>query len=339
MNTRKYDVSCIGFSTVDEVIEGIDVKKLVTKPVYPAKDAGFGVGGDALNEATVLARLGLKTSLATKLGGDFLADIVKTHCRREKISDEYIVIDPSLKTTMGIAVVGQEDERRIIPVAEGRSVDKYAAEEIPNSLFVNSRIISFASLFVVPLMTDEKLAQVFRKAKAAGCIVCCDVKMTGSERLKDVSQSLSYVDFIFPNFAEARLLTGEREPEKIAQKFLEEGVGTVVLKLGTPGSYIRNEREEYWIPSYEVDAVDSTGAGDNFAAGFIAGLVEEKDLVSCAKLASAASSCCVQAYGAVSGVKNREQLLAIIREGASDWERNSAQVAKKWVVNDSKGML
>ena len=63
-----------------------------------------------------------------------------------------------------------------------------------------------------------------------------------------------------------------RSQRRSASFFLDRGVKIVGLKMGSEGSYVRSATEEYWIPPYKVEAVDATGAGDSFVAGFLAGL-------------------------------------------------------------------
>lgn len=332
-------VLCIGFTTVDQVISGINAEQLVTKAVYPAEDCSFSVGGDAANEAVVLARLGVDTALCTKLGGDFLKNIVLDYCEKAGVDMSKTIIDPSIGTTMGIALIGDKDSRRIIPVAKGRSTDCLCEEDIKTEWFSDLKAISFASLFVVPKMTMPVLSRLFAAAKAAGCIVCCDVKMEGTEKIEDMKEVLPYVDYIFPNFAEARSLTDEKEPLRIAQRFLDYGTGCVVLKLGVPGCLVKTKEEEYWIPSYKVQSVDSTGAGDNFAAGFIAGIVTGETRKESAKIACAASSVCVQNHGATAGVYDMDTLKAIVKAGEEGWEERAAKVADAWEKEEADSFL
>ena len=333
------EVLCIGFTTVDQVISGIDAKKLADTPVYPAKDCSFSVGGDAANEAVTLANLGIRTGLCTKLGGDFLAQIVLDYCEKNGVDTSKIIRDEKIGTTMGIAVVGDNDDRRIIPVAKGRSTECLTEEDINPEWFTGVKAVSFASLFVMSGMDMKALSRLFQAAKKAGCIVCCDVKMEGSETIEDMKEVLPFVDYIFPNFAEARTLTGEREPLRVADRFLDYGAGCVVLKLGLPGAVIRSREETIWIPSYPADSVDSTGAGDNFAAGFIGGLVQNKNLTECGKMACAASSLCVRHYGATDGTLSMEQLQGVIRDGEEDWPAMAAEVPGAWEEKETDSLL
>jgi sugar/nucleoside kinase (ribokinase family) len=81
------------------------------------------------------------------------------------------------------------------------------------------------------------------------------------------------------------------------------------LKMGDQGSYIRTRDWEMFVPIYKVDTVDATGAGDAFAAGFLAGVSSGWDHRKAAKLANAVGACCVTSMGATAGVKNMEETL------------------------------
>lgn len=331
---KSFDVVCIGFTCVDEAITGLDSQALFRQPLMPAKDVQFGVGGDAANEATVLARLGVNTQLITKLGGDFLGRMVLEHMQREGIDTQAITVDPAINTTIGVSIIGNGDDRYIIPVGENRSTAMLCESDIAENAFLGVKVVSFASLFTMPRIDVQAMTRIFHKVKSAGALLCMDVKMEGHERLAEIAPALADVDYIFPNFSEACLLTGEAEPEKVARRFLDCGVKTVVLKLGLPGCYVRSREEALWIPSYPADAVDSTGAGDNFAAGFITGLIKGLSTMECAKYACAAASICVRQVGSVSAIQNLPQLEQVIAQGEPDWANRASQVSLSWKAPD-----
>ena len=77
------------------------------------------------------------------------------------------------------------------------------------------------------------------------------------------------IDYLMPSYDEAVFVTGEMEPDKIADVFLKAGVGNVVLKLGDQGCFFKNAEERFYTDPYSVKPVDTTGCGDNFVAGFV----------------------------------------------------------------------
>ena len=121
------------------------------------------------------------------------------------------------------------------------------------------------------------------------------------------------MDYLFPNFEEAKLLTGKETLDDIADSFLNCGVKTVVIKTGKRGCFIKRVDMKIEVPAVSgITAIDTIGAGDNFASGFISALLEGKTLRECALFANATAAISVLSVGATTGVKNRklvEQLL------------------------------
>ena len=86
--------------------------------------------------------------------------------------------------------------------------------------------------------------------------------------LDDLHDSLHLIDYITPNEDEARHFSGKEQPEEMADTFLGYGVKNVIIKLGGKGCLFKNAEERMILPACEIQAVDATGAGDNFVAGF-----------------------------------------------------------------------
>jgi sugar/nucleoside kinase (ribokinase family) len=90
-------------------------------------------------------------------------------------------------------------------------------------------------------------------------------------------------------------------------------VGTVVLKLGEIGCYLRSRERAFALPALPVRAVDALGAGDAFAAGYITGLIHGWDLERTARFATAVGATCVTALGATTGVRSLAETLDFLR--------------------------
>ncbi|MBQ9629737.1 MAG: bifunctional hydroxymethylpyrimidine kinase/phosphomethylpyrimidine kinase, partial [Synergistaceae bacterium] len=127
------------------------------------------------------------------------------------------------------------------------------------------------------------------------------------ERLHDIEHALKYIDYFFPNYDEGRNLTGHDDPEEIADVLLKLGVKNVILKIGKKGCLVKNSGEKFIVPAYShANCIDTTGAGDNFASGFITGLLEGRSIHECAKMANCAASLAIEAVGATNGLMSRE---------------------------------
>ena len=104
------------------------------------------------------------------------------------------------------------------------------------------------------------------------------------------------------------MLSGKERPEEVAQFFLDYGIGTVLLKLGAEGCYVRTADEEFVTPAFKVEkVVDTLGAGDCHAAGFPAATVKGWDLRRACRFAYAVGAACVSARG-TSGIRPMRQI-------------------------------
>ena len=125
---------------------------------------------------------------------------------------------------------------------------------------------------------------------------------------------MEYIDLFIPSIEEAIMLSGKEEPEEIADAFLAMGVKTVVIKLGKKGCFIKDSvGEKYFIPTYsKIKAVDTTGAGDSFVAGFLTGITKGMGLYESGRFANAVGTHCVMAAGASTGIKSYEEIVKFI---------------------------
>ncbi|MBO6016637.1 MAG: bifunctional hydroxymethylpyrimidine kinase/phosphomethylpyrimidine kinase, partial [Oscillospiraceae bacterium] len=148
----------------------------------------------------------------------------------------------------------------------------------------------------------------------AGQITVADTKLPNFRflNLEDLRDSLPLIDYITPNEDEARYYSGKDTPEEMADVFLERGVGNVIIKLGGKGCFFKNPESSFSLPACEIRAVDATGAGDNFVAGFTAELLCGSTPFDALRFANACGAICTTAVGAGTALKNRDQVFAFL---------------------------
>ena len=100
----------------------------------------------------------------------------------------------------------------------------------------------------------------------------------------------------------------------MAEVFLAMGVGSVIIKLGARGCYYRDSGTVLSLPALPVRAVDATGAGDNFVAAFVSERLRGKDTEDALRFANACGALCTPAVGASSALRNRDQVLNLLRD-------------------------
>ena len=112
---------------------------------------------------------------------------------------------------------------------------------------------------------------------------------------------------MLPSENEVRLLTGENYVEG-SKILIEEGASIVAVKLGERGCYVTDEREKHLLEPYKVKVVDTTGAGDAFCAGFLYGVIKNRDLYECGRLGNFVASRCIKKAGAREGLPRHSDL-------------------------------
>ena len=235
---------------------------------------------------------------------------LKEHLEKEKVSTEHVIVQQGLNTSVNIALVDAGGERKFLmdPHSSQRKLD---LEDVLPMLDETAPIVSFASIFISPCFSIEKMEKLFSGIKAAGKILVSDVtRPKNGETFEDLKVLFPYMDVFVPNDEEIFLLTGEKDPYRNVQMLVDAGVKTAVVKIGKDGSLVGTRdgiTHVHAVPG--VKCVDTTGAGDAFAAGFISGLIEGRSMTDCARIGCAAASCSIEQVGATDGVRSTDQVM------------------------------
>lgn len=304
-------ISVFGPVNVDVMACPVDFGKLHTGSL-PMEDIRIGYGGDALNEAVVLRRLGAHVELVSSVGQDETGDRLVRFLEKEGISGAGINRAADAPTSVNIVLVDPQGERYFLTDPHG-SMRRIRREDYLPFLASAGDIICFPGMFVSREMDIPAMKTVFAEArKKPGRILCADMtKAKNGERLEDLRGILPMIDYIFPNEAEAELLTGEADARKSARLFTEAGAGCAVIKRGARGCVIATRDELLELSAYPVSrVVDTTGAGDAFTAGFVYGLSRKMPPADCGLFACAAASCIVETAGANQGIRSAEEPMA-----------------------------
>nr|WP_122011785.1 carbohydrate kinase family protein [Maliibacterium massiliense] len=313
MPDKQAEVVCIGYAVVDIPLCPVDVRKLETETCR-VEHIRPVVGGDAINESTIIARLGHKVRMVGRLGDDMMGRFILEHCQKNSIDTAYMTVDASSDTPINIALVHPDGERTFV-VPQGGARQRFCLEDIDFASFDGAKLLSLASIFVHPQLGNAQLVQIFQQARRRGMMICADmVHSRFGETLSDIREALSYVDYFFPNQEEAQRLTGKTDLDAVADALLDCGVGHVVIKTGRAGCLIKDTAQRLEVPTFsKARRVDTIGAGDNFVAGFIAALLEGKDVYACGRYANAVASVSVEHIGATDGVRSRAQVEDMMR--------------------------
>ena len=303
------NISIIGAGVVDVLVGAVD-EKIFARSSTPADFVKISFGGDALNEAIVLSRLGKKVQWISKVGDDDAGRRILNYATENGLDTSSVKVEANLETGVNIVLVDGSGERHFLTNPRS-SLRKLSAEDILPHVDGMADIVCLASMFVSPLLDIAATEKIFKLIKSKPRILAFDAtRAKNGETLKDLSASLSCADYFFPNEAELATLTGEADVYKNIEALLSFGLKCAVVKRGGRGCVITTKDKRFEIPACRVEKVlDTTGAGDCFAAGFLYALSEGRSLEECGRFACATAACSVEEVGAVTGVTSLEKIL------------------------------
>ena len=296
-------VVCIGQAVVDCITRGVEGDPLGMGKTR-AQSITLNLGGDAVNESFVLSSMGRGAALVCAVGDDLAGRFAANEAARRGLETEGVTIVRGLVTPVANMFVKLDGSRSSVTSAASLLPGYTPDPECVRSFVKNgAKIVSFASLFRAPLDQPEVVCSLIRAAHESGAIVCADTKIPTfrSMSLNDLAPVLPMIDYIFPNDTEAAFLTGIKGSyEEMAGALLEQGIRHVVIKAGEQGIYAAASEsgERFMIPALKVPVVDTTGAGDNFVAGFMDGLLRGADFRECCEAGLEAAALSIQHLGA-----------------------------------------
>ncbi|GHV90736.1 kinase [Spirochaetia bacterium] len=308
MNGANIEVICAGLCVVNFPIFPVD-ESIFSRDVNQVSPITLLPGGDAANQAVVLSRLGFKTAILSRRGNDDFGKIMLDLLRRygRGIELEGIVLDGKKATSVSAMMIRSNGQRCFC--AHKGALFNFCFDDIDLSLLSGAKAASIGGVYGLPSFDGTGAAAFFRAARERGLITVADTKFdTYGIGLAGIREMLEQTDYFFPSYDEAAAISGEKEPEKMAKVFLDAGALHAGIKLGPKGIYVKDKKTEFYIPALPAEVVDTTGAGDNFMSGLIAGLVKGWDLRKSCLFGSAAAALCVTKVGPMVAVESFEQV-------------------------------
>jgi sugar/nucleoside kinase (ribokinase family) len=307
-----YDVACVGILVADAIAK--TVNKIPDRGKLDLVDQlDLYTGGCAVNSGIAMSKIGLNTTVLGKIGSDGFGKFIYNVLKDEKVNVDGLVLDPNSSTSASVVLVDSGGERSFLHCLGANA--EFTDKDINYGIIEKSQIIFIAGTMLMPNFDGEPCARVLRKSKEMGKYTALDTAWDSKGRwMKVLKPCMEHIDLFMPSYEEAVQLSGEKDPETIADIFLSMGVKIAVIKLGKDGCFIKDKKgEKHTIPTYtDIKPVDTTGAGDSFAAGFLTGIVKGWSLYECGKFANAVGTHCVMAVGASTGIKSMDEIKAFM---------------------------
>ena len=270
----------------------------------------MGPGGKGFNQGVAAHKAGADVTMVTKLGRDTFGNVALDAMKELNMNSDRVFMTDDTETGAALIMVDEKSSQNEIVVVLG-ACNTITDEEVDSITDVLKDSEYLLTQLETNVSSVERVVDIAYKNGVKVILNTAPVQPISDE-------ILSKVDLITPNEVEAEILTGihidsKEAADKAAQWFFDKGVKNVLITLGGRGVYISSNGRSEIIPAYGVEAVDTTGAGDAFNGGLLAGLAEGKDLWESAVFANALAALSVQRLGTTPAMPLREEIDEFLR--------------------------
>ena len=307
--TADFDLVVLGDANPDLVLHGGDIVPAFGQAERIVEEARLVMGGSGGILACGAAKLGLKVAMAAVVGDDLLGRFVREELVAAGVDVSALVVDQERPT--GITVVLSSPEDRAMLTMPG-TVGELRGALIPPDLLERTRHVHVSSFFLQRRLAEE-LPDLLDDAHRAGATTSLDPNWDPSGGWDGgLLDLLPQVDILMPNAMEAmRLARISDLTQAIARLRLSP---LVVVKAGPDGAIAARAGEVLKIPGVRRQVVDTTGAGDSFDAGFLAGFLAGEPLERCLMLGSACGTLSTRSTGGTAGQATMAEALELVGE-------------------------
>ncbi len=270
-------------------------------------------GGDALNVAMVLSRLGQEVSFVSNIGEDANGRFIRRELEKTTIHTEYVRTIPGYTTATCYQLIEENGQRHFLVDNLINTLQKSA--DVPDEEIGKADLVFFGSALAVAGMDDKETADLFTRAHRLGRLTAMDAAVSNPgktlPRIDLLKETLPLTDIFFPSYEEASFLAEKTDVMEIMEVFRRFPFKVFGIKLGAEGCIATENFREYirLKPCRGMEVVDTTGAGDCFMGGFLCAYLHGWSLRDCARFGSAAAAFCISAIGATTAVPDYDTVL------------------------------
>ncbi|MHB0855998.1 MAG: carbohydrate kinase family protein [Anaerolineae bacterium] len=310
MTSRAFDLLIVGELNVDIIVSG-DVTPEFGRVEKIIDDLTLCAGSSSAIVAVSAARMGLRVLFSSRVGDDAFGHFAISRLREAGLDTRHVTVDPSIKTGAGVALSRGQDRAMLTYLG---SIAAVSPRDVQPAWLGQARHLHVASPFLLSGL-KRHLPQIMRQAKAEGLTVSLDTNWDPSGRW-DLDGFFDHVDVFLPNENELRAISGENDLD-VALAHMAERVPLTVLKQGSKGATAAWEGQRLSVPAYCVAVADTTGAGDSFDGGFLAGWLRGEPLEQCLRLGAACGGLTTTRVGGLNGQPSWDEAVKFIRSQVS----------------------
>lgn len=270
-------------------------------------EKSMAAGGSAANTINGLARLGVETAFIGTVGKDEMGEFFEKDMLKHNTVSKLTKSDT--RTGLAVALVTPDAERTFATYL-GAAVE-LTAESLSMEMFEGYDIFHIEGYLV---QNYELIETAIDYAKKAGCKVSIDLASFNvvEANLDFLKKMVKNVDIVFANEEEAKAFTG-KEPEE-ALDIIAGDVEVAVVKIGSKGSLVKNNGKVYTAGVIKANSIDTTGAGDLYASGFLYGMSKNLSFDKCAGIGAVVAGNVIEVIGAKMDDERWNRIYSMIKE-------------------------
>ncbi len=282
-----------------------------------SKDMNFTMGSASAIFASNIAKLGMKVGFIGKIGDDCLGEFILQNLKDKNVDVSHVMKDNTLKTGICVSLSFPEDYAMVsyAGVRENLSI-----KDIDLNYIEKAKHMHLSSYFIQPGM-HEGCAELFKRSKDIGLTTSFDPDWDPTEKWsKSIFEVLPHVDVFLPNEQEALNITGCSDVES-ALNMLSKEVETVVIKRGSKGAIAKKGNKVIKSNVFKVKAIDTTGAGDSFNAGYLYMYLNGASLEECLIFGSVCGATSITKLGGTTASPTMREVERFLEERGEEVKR------------------
>ena len=298
----------IGELNVDIVATGLRSAPEMGAEIL-ADDCELTLGSASAIFAAGMAKLGHSVTFVSQVGRDYFGDFCIRTLQQLGVSTRHVARKADEKTGVTIALSGKRDRALVTHTG---AVATLTSDCVDESLLKRHDHLHLTSYYLQKAL-QPSCADIFRRAKALGLTTSFDPNSDPSNKWsRRIDGVLRYTDVLFLNEREALQLTRSRTP-KAALKALGTKVTCAAIKRGPRGAIAIHDGTTAADSGFSITAVDTTGAGDSFDAGFMSAYLREAPLAECLRVGNACGALSATRIGGTAGQPTEQGLQTFLR--------------------------
>ncbi|MFO1067087.1 MAG: PfkB family carbohydrate kinase [Geminicoccaceae bacterium] len=291
-------------------------------------------GGAAANVAVGLARLGVPSSFIGKVGDDPFGHFLADTLRNEGVAVDALRFEPRARTALAFVSLREDGEREFLFYRHPSADMLFTPDEVDRGTVEGARIFHFDSISLAAPQPRETALHAASLAAAGGKLISYDVNLrlplwaSSAEARAVIPEGLRRAAVVKLSDDELEFLTGSRDPAVFRDRLWHKGLRVGVVTMGGRGCVMFTREGVHEVPSIKVKPVDTTGAGDGFVSGLLAGLIGEPGavdddaaLVRICRLANVVGALTTTARGAIPSLPTRGAVEAALAADRTETSR------------------